>query len=155
MNRFTDLDVIRYRGIDGLSIRKAAKINLIVGPNGIGRTSLLEAIWLFNNKNNPRTLWYPDLSRSGHQYVNPVAELGSEKKIHLAGTQNGIKQDYKATFEELITKSPTRKRSSIQKVDQNPVVGRLHVELDNNELDHFSIPVYENVVDRFITIVII
>lgn len=138
MNHFMDLDVIRYRGIDGLSIKKAAKINLVVGPNGIGKTSLLEAIWLFNNKNNPKTLWHFDLSRSGYEYVNPVAELGSGKKIHLAGTQNGIKQDYRVTFEKLATESPARKKPRL-KVSQKPVVGKLHVALDKKELDNFSI----------------
>lgn len=139
MNLFTEFDVIRYRGIDGLSIKKAAKINLVVGPNGIGKTSLLEAIWLFNNKNNPRTLWHFDLSRSGYEYVNPVAELGSEKKIHLAGIQNGIKQDYKVTFEKLAAESLTRKKPRLSKVSQKPVVGKIHIALNNKELDNFSI----------------
>jgi len=37
---------IRYRGIDGLRLDRLGKVNLITGPNGVGKTSLAEAVWL-------------------------------------------------------------------------------------------------------------
>lgn len=43
--------VERYRGISGLSLPTLNRLNLITGKNGIGKTALLESMWLFTNKN--------------------------------------------------------------------------------------------------------
>ena len=49
-NHLEELEVGGYRGLGKLSIKNIAKINLIVGKNASGKTSLLEAIWLFYNR---------------------------------------------------------------------------------------------------------
>ena len=45
-NYFRNLHIISYRGISNLTINKLNAINLIVGDNNSGKTSLLEAIYL-------------------------------------------------------------------------------------------------------------
>ena len=45
-SQFSSIRVERYRGIDGLVLDAPGRINLIVGVNNAGKTSLLEAIHL-------------------------------------------------------------------------------------------------------------
>ena len=105
-NHLEEFEVGKYRGIEKLSIKNVAKMNLLVGKNAIGRTSLLEAIWLFHNRYNPRTLWHPDLSRSGYDYTDPIAELGQNGEISMRGVQNGSNHSYLATFQTFNIRDP-------------------------------------------------
>ncbi len=47
MKYFTELDVVAFRGIRNLHIRNLKDINIIVGDNNVGKTSILEVIQLF------------------------------------------------------------------------------------------------------------
>ena len=54
--RFSAIRVERYRGIDGLVLDAPGRVNLIVGANDAGKTSLLEAIYLLAHQNDERAL---------------------------------------------------------------------------------------------------
>ena len=54
--RFSAVRVERYRGIDGLTLDAPGRVNLIVGVNNAGKTSLLEAIYLLAHQNDERAL---------------------------------------------------------------------------------------------------
>lgn len=49
---FKDVDVISFRGIKNLSIKNLGGINLIVGDNNCGKTSVLESIELLRSSGN-------------------------------------------------------------------------------------------------------
>ena len=53
---FSAVHVERYRGIDGLVLEAPGRVNLIVGVNNAGKTSLLEAIHLLAHQNDERAL---------------------------------------------------------------------------------------------------
>ena len=55
-SQFSRLSVKRYRGIDGLELKDLTRINLIVGVNNSGKTSLLEAIYLLSRQNDENAL---------------------------------------------------------------------------------------------------
>ena len=55
-SRFSAVHVERYRGIDGLVLEAPGRVNLIVGLNNAGKTSLLEAIYLLAHQNDERAL---------------------------------------------------------------------------------------------------
>ena len=55
-SRFSAIHVERYRGIDGLFLEAPGRVNLIVGVNNAGKTSLLEAIYLLAHQNDERAL---------------------------------------------------------------------------------------------------
>ena len=55
-SQFSDIHVQRYRGLDGLALDGLKRINLIVGVNNAGKTSLLEAIYLLIRQNDEAAL---------------------------------------------------------------------------------------------------
>ena len=55
-SRFSAVHVERYRGIDGLTLDAPGRVNLVVGLNNTGKTSLLEAIYLLAHQNDERAL---------------------------------------------------------------------------------------------------
>lgn len=50
------LDVRWFRGIERLSVAHLSRVNLFVGKNGVGKTSLLEAVRVLASSGNPRVL---------------------------------------------------------------------------------------------------
>ena len=55
-SQFSSINVESYRGISGLVLDDPGRINLIVGVNNAGKTSLLEAIYLLAHQNDERAL---------------------------------------------------------------------------------------------------
>ena len=51
-SQFSAIHIERYRGIDGLVLEAPDRVNLIVGVNNAGKTSLLEAIHLLAHQND-------------------------------------------------------------------------------------------------------
>jgi len=50
------LRVRNFRGIEDLSIQRLGRINLIAGRNGVGKTTILEAAWIFARRGAVQTL---------------------------------------------------------------------------------------------------
>ena len=55
-SQFSAIEVGRYRGIDGLLLDTPGRVNLVVGVNNSGKTSLLEAIYLLAHQNDEQAL---------------------------------------------------------------------------------------------------
>ena len=55
-SQFSSIRIEKYRGIDGLSLERTRRFNLIVGINNAGKTSILEAIYLLTRRNDERGL---------------------------------------------------------------------------------------------------
>ncbi len=55
-SQFSSLNVAKYRGIDGLVLEDPGRVNLIVGVNNVGKTSVLEALYLLAHQNDERAL---------------------------------------------------------------------------------------------------
>jgi hypothetical protein len=47
------LEIRRFRAFRSLRIERLAQVNLIVGKNNEGKTSLLEALWLYAERGAP------------------------------------------------------------------------------------------------------
>src|SRR5262249_19976374 len=65
------IHIQNFRGLRDLRIDDLGRINLIVGANNVGKTSLLEALWLFQDAGNPsltidlaRSRWHDPLPRT-------------------------------------------------------------------------------------------
>lgn len=55
----SSLQVSNYRGFRQLKIEGLRDLNVFGGPNGIGKSSLLEAVFHLQDRNNPTTLFRP------------------------------------------------------------------------------------------------
>ena len=97
MTHLTSFRTVRYRGIDGLSLPRLSQANLVTGVNGIGKTALLEAMWLFVGRYNPMLLWNANVQRSNSHILDPVSRL-SGGTLELHGAENGLTHQMKNDF---------------------------------------------------------
>src|SRR5438132_56917 len=49
MTMYANLAIKRFRGLRDVSVSRLARVNLLIGNNGTGKTTLLEALWLHSN----------------------------------------------------------------------------------------------------------
>ena len=131
----SSFQAIRYRGISGLSLSSLSRANLITGVNGVGKTALIEAIWLFTGRHNIPLLWNANVQRTLNPVVDPVAEL-SDGCIEIKGVENQNGHRWKVEFEpigsvgEVLVNAGETKESI-----QIPVVGELHTWIDDKKMD--------------------
>ena len=97
MIRLSSFEAVRYRGIDGLSLPRLSRANLVTGVNGVGKTALMEAIWLFMGRYNQMLLWNPNVLRSEKGVLDPVERLSGDV-LELRGVEDGAEHSLKATF---------------------------------------------------------
>lgn len=64
------LEIKGYRCFEHLTIEKLGRVNLIVGKNNVGKTALLEALWIYANHDEPGIL---------HKIVFDRNEITNEK----------------------------------------------------------------------------
>lgn len=55
-SHFESIAVDKYRALDGVQFERLGQVNLIVGPNNAGKTSVLEAVYLLAKQADPRGL---------------------------------------------------------------------------------------------------
>ena len=128
LNSFT---AVHYRGLDGLSLPHLSPANLITGVNGVGKTALLEAIWLFMGRYSPMNLWNANVHRSNHSVLDPVGTL-SGSELELRGVENGSDHQLRWTFEHVshVARPMSVGGTKSERMTQLPVVGRIDTCLD-------------------------
>ena len=80
---FSSIRIERYRGFASLEMSGLGRVNLLVGSNNSGKTSLLEAIYLLNSMGDPLSLWQL-LSRRG-EWLPAAISPGSAGSDRLQG----------------------------------------------------------------------
>ena len=50
---FREIEIKSYRGLRNIKLTDLERINVLIGENNSGKTSVLEAIQLFGNRNFP------------------------------------------------------------------------------------------------------
>ena len=63
MGAFKELNITRFRGIKDLSLKEFGDVNIFVGNNNYGKTSILEAIRLFNAPDDIQHIVWSSRSR--------------------------------------------------------------------------------------------
>lgn len=135
MTFLNSFEAVRYRGIDGLSFPHLASANLITGENGVGKTAVLEAMWLFTGRYNTGLLWNPHVQRSAKPILDPVSRL-VEDTLEIRGTEDGSAHSLKAAFQKVadidgpkeIPPGPTPENPFMAP----PIVACINTELDEN-----------------------
>ena len=130
MIHLSSFEALRYRGIDGLSLPRLSRANLVTGVNGVGKTALIEAIWLFLGRHSPSLLWNANVQRSGNPVVDPVRTL-SDGAVELGGTENDVPHRLRCTFEPVSgVVRPAIVGTGEENGPQLPVIGRILTSLD-------------------------
>ena len=131
MTHLSSFKAVHYRGIDGLSLPHLSQANLVTGVNGIGKTALLEAMWLFSGRYNPMLLWNVNVQRSNSPVLDPVSRL-SNGALELHGEENGSSHRMESAFEKTaeISAPATTGKTTEKNMMQLPVAGRINTYLD-------------------------
>lgn len=131
MIQLNSFKVVHYRGIDGLSLPHLSKANLITGANGVGKTALIEAMWLFTGRFNPSLLWNANVLRSQKPILDPISRL-TTGELELHGVENESSHEVKYVFEKIDTESPNLSLDGVvQEVSKNvPPAGFIRTYLD-------------------------
>ena len=140
MIHLSSFTAVRYRGIDGLSVPKLTRANLFTGLNGIGKTALLEAIWLFTGRYNPGLLWNANVQRSARPLVDPLSRL-THDKLELRGMENGEDRCLSYVFEKIngsVDRAPAAHPLREDIANLPPVVGLIRAYLDGKPLEEGS-----------------
>jgi hypothetical protein len=131
MTLLSSFTTVRYKGIDGLSLPRLSRANLITGVNGVGKTALIEAIWLFMGRYNPMLLWNANVQRARNPVRDPVNRL-SGSVLELHGTEEGQDHSVRWTFEPVSESvQPLTVGEGADRMVQLPVVGRISTYLDD------------------------
>ena len=131
MTHLGSFEAVRYRGIGGLSLPRLSRANLVTGVNGVGKTALIEAMWIFTGRYNPSLLWNANIQRSTGPVLDPVSRLSSGA-LELHGKENGSIHRLKYAFEKTaeIVAPATAGEATERNLMQLPVAGRIDTWLD-------------------------
>lgn len=136
MVKLNSFNVVRYRGIDGLSLSNMSKVNLITGENGVGKTALIEAMWLFTGRYNPTLLWNTNVQRTQSGSANPLSRL-TDGDLELRGVENGKTHDLRFSFVGIDGRALNGRTSSTIQDDLKrlpPPVGLIKTFLDGKRV---------------------
>lgn len=78
----TSLKITGYRGFESFEMTSLGRINLLVGTNNSGKTSILEAIHLLTRSGDPASLWQL-LWRRGERVAGSVSRRQPEVELEL------------------------------------------------------------------------
>ena len=101
-----EFEVTKYRGLENLKLSSLRRVNLVTGPNGVGKTSLSEALWLYHARYNPVIIWSIHIQRRPFfGGLSPLANLG-QRPIKLRGLEDGQQYGVEFDFEEVLSALP-------------------------------------------------
>ncbi len=106
-----DLSISNFRGIDHLSIRRLGRVTLLGGRNGVGKTTVLEAVRAYAARGSLSTL--QELLGQREEFVTPLDE-----------DHAGVSPDYAALFHDR-TATPQRPVT----IGPNSVADDLRIEV--------------------------
>lgn len=133
-----------FRSFSNKQIEFSPSFNCILGNNGIGKTTLLEAIIFLSTGKSFRTSQYTDLIQEGKEYMyieghflNQEEEL--EIKVFFNGRQKKISQNgiAKKTFSSLLSSFPSVIFTPLdmQLIDHSPMYRRRFLNIQQAQID--------------------
>ncbi|MBK8182415.1 MAG: DNA replication/repair protein RecF [Candidatus Competibacteraceae bacterium] len=91
--RVASLDIVRFRNLRRIELRCAAGLNLLIGPNASGKTSLLEALYFLGRGRSFRTRQPRELIQSEASAFRIVAMMaGSDGRRVPVGVERGPRE---------------------------------------------------------------
>ncbi len=85
------IEVRNFRGLNDLSIGTLGRVNLFVGKNNVGKTSLLEAVQIWATRGSVRTLWDILDSRAEVSRRDSLDGTTVELLFNRSGVEDGLR----------------------------------------------------------------
>jgi len=118
---FKSLNFENYRGIKKLSIENLRRVNLIGGNNGVGKTSILDGIFLMLARGNPLVISRPFMVRqsklpfpNGFDYI--FHDFKSDKIAKISGAAQG--GDYSLSIESAAVNIQFNAQNTVASVNE-------------------------------------
>jgi AAA15 family ATPase/GTPase len=88
------LEIQQFRAFKHLRIERLGRVNLIVGRNNVGKSSLLEALWLYAHQAHPVILWkILETRNEGKGPEQPQAmRIGTKEEERIEDYSDSVKQ---------------------------------------------------------------
>ena len=140
MVRLKSFSATQYRGINNLTLPQLSQANLITGADGVGKSALMEAIWIFAGRYNPTLLWNAHVQRTPNQIVNPLRRLTDDTLI-LKGVENDKMHSLECRFEKIDGVWSNVNVAQGMRLDRGSIPrpsGILHVSLNGKPLGEKS-----------------
>lgn len=95
--KYTDIFIKNFRGIRSLELQDCQQVNLMVGRNNCGKTSILEAVFLLSGMSNPQLMMnihlFRDMILTEEEDFNyPFYHLDARNLIEISATARGAKE---------------------------------------------------------------
>lgn len=133
-----------FRRFSDKQMEFSPKINCILGNNGIGKTTLLEAIIFLSTGRSFRTSQYSDLIQEGKEYLYIEGHLNNdgedlEIKVFFNGAQKKISRNGISTytFSSLLSSFPSVIFTPLdmQLIDNSPTYRRRFLNVQQAQID--------------------
>ncbi len=100
--KFDELKISNFRGINHAELKEMKQLNLIVGNNNSGKTSILEALFILSGMSNPQLLLNINSQRNfqlsdDDDFKYLFSNLKIDRTIELEGKVSGVKRYLKIT----------------------------------------------------------
>ena len=144
MNYLTYLKIHQFKSIEDLELKDLSKINIIVGENNSGKTSLLEAISILGNENSIKSI-LNNVSKRSTVYPSSLElflqifprEQENKKSIKIESTINGL------TREVSINGNTLRNIDNSYNID-NACLGKINVKIEDEIIIDKNISIEES-----------
>ena len=137
-------EAVSYKGLRDFSLGPLQRVNLVTGPNGVGKTSLAEALWLFHGRYNPSILWNLHVQRREMHGASPLTALGGHA-VTLRGQEDEVSYGVMFEYEGIIPTSSPRTANQPQKssaiAEESRVYGMENASADSPEGN----PLFQNI----------
>ncbi len=115
-SHFSYADIVNYRRIKNIKLNNLKRLNLFVGPNNSGKTSILECFYLMTRLNDIAAFLEAEQLRSKSEELDPeVIVKNIPSRIHTSGI-----------FNELPTKLIISKENTEENIDRTAYLTTLH-----------------------------
>lgn len=143
----TDLTIQHFRPFQSFQIDNLARVNLIVGPNSVGKSSLLEAIHLLVSK-NPHILLEELEARGELSFLDTSQRYGLDISHLFWGHQleDGLSLQLKANGEHKSFALTFKQREFSQSLEQSPAY--LSLKYGTNGSRELELEVYDGIIER-------
>lgn len=129
------IELTNFKGFRKLELKDLARITLFGGPNSVGKTSILEAVFMFFDRGNPELIvrQFPwrgmgKVYLSTEQMFSPVFnDYALDKVVAIALTIDGREEKLAVSFRDRLAKKSVNKRKIFERkssatAEDRPVV---------------------------------